>query len=52
MVTLIDGVLQVGLNEVRWDGVSKAGHEVSSGAYFVRLNGGSSVVSTVVTLVR
>lgn len=41
--TLVDGQLNAGPHEVRWDGVDAAGNAVATGVYLVRLRAGAEV---------
>ncbi|MCX6830373.1 MAG: dockerin type I domain-containing protein [candidate division Zixibacteria bacterium] len=40
VTTLIDGILEAGFHEVRWNGVDSYGHEAATGVYLYRLKAG------------
>lgn len=48
--TLVNGVQEVGLNKVVWNRLDDNGTEVSSGAYFYRLNSDGKTITKVLTI--
>jgi len=50
--TLVDGTVDAGRREVRWDGRDDSGRPVVSGIYVVQLETGAGTQSTKVTLIR
>lgn len=50
--TLLDGVVEGGPHEVRWDGRDEAAHPVSSGVYFARLKADGRRILRQVVVVR
>ena len=50
--TLVDGQKTAGQHQVVWDGLSEAGHPVSSGVYVMRLRAGSFAASRKILVVR
>jgi hypothetical protein len=52
IATLIDGVVDPGVQEIEWDGRDGNGHPVGSGIYFYRLDAGGRPLSGKMTLVK
>lgn len=50
--TLVDGRLEAGAHEVRWDGRDDQGHGVASGVYLARLRSGAETMVRRLTLVK
>ena len=49
---VIEGQLQAGLHEVRWDGSDRAGRQLPSGVYFFRLKNGTATATRKLTIIR
>ena len=49
---LVDGSLDAGWHEARWDGRDEAGRALGSGVYLCRLTVGGAVLCGKLTLVR
>jgi hypothetical protein len=50
--TIVDGPLDAGFKQCRWDGTDAAGDEVRSGVYFYRLTAGKQTLTRKMVLVR
>jgi N-acetylneuraminic acid mutarotase len=50
--TLVDGSIEAGAHEIRWDGMDNAGRSVASGVYIYRLQSSDRVAAKRLTLVR
>lgn len=50
--TLIEGDLDAGFHEVKWDGRTEGGRNASSGVYFIRLQAGDSIETRRTVLIR
>jgi hypothetical protein len=50
--TLVDGSIEAGAHEIRWDGMDNAGRLVASGVYIYRLQSSDRVAAKRLTLVR
>lgn len=50
--TLVDGTVEAGETEIRWDGKDGGGKPVSSGVYFYRLQAGTRVQTRKLVLIR
>ena len=50
--TLIDGVMEAGVTQARWDGRHRHGNPASSGVYFCRLQVGKKFVTRTMVLLR
>jgi hypothetical protein len=50
--TLVEGFLAAGLRVVEWDGADDRGLPVSSGTYYLRLQGGGTYVSRTINLLK
>ena len=49
---LVDGWMEAGLHQVRWDGRTDASAEVASGVYWAVLHTGEAVQTAKVALIR
>lgn len=52
VATLIDGSLDGGAHEIRWNGTDDSGDPVSSGVYFCRLSAGGEVLTAKLVLLK
>lgn len=52
VTTLVDGRLEGGAHQVRWDGINNSGSEVASGVYLYRIKAGSFTASKTMLLVK
>jgi hypothetical protein len=50
--TLVEGTLAQGFRSVEWDGTDGAGHRVSSGVYFYRLDAGGETITRKMVLLK
>ncbi|MFA6540610.1 MAG: T9SS type A sorting domain-containing protein [Bacteroidota bacterium] len=52
IITLYEGIVETGTNEVRWNGTDRSGNPVSSGVYLYRLETDRSVQSKQMLLIK
>jgi len=52
VTTLIDGTLEAGYHQIRWNGTESNGREVAAGVYFYRLQAGDFVKTKKMLLLK
>jgi hypothetical protein len=52
VTTLVNEILPAGTHEIRWNGVSSAGHPTASGVYFARFKAGDYTITRRIVIVK